>query len=181
MHRFGISCNLVQVKAFDTVIPTSGATWPDRVAGLEGYDSWEQDYGCTFTSASLRETEIDLLVGTRGRRLSTRFSDNGRKRSTRRSSRAPMRGGRDASGTGPGRFVALDIGNAVDRRAAYLPCATALARAGSGPNRDVYRCHRGASCFPHTVGHVGGCQRDRRVGGRHDTVCDMDRTDPVSD
>jgi len=56
------------------------------VAGLEGYDSWEQDYGRTFTSASLRETEIDLLVGTRGRRLSTRFSDNGRKRSTRRSS-----------------------------------------------------------------------------------------------
>src|SRR5262245_35087398 len=127
--------NLVQVKAFDTVIPTSGATWPDRVAGLEGYDSWEQDYGRTFTSASLRETEIDLLVGTRGRRLSTRFSDNGRKRSTRRSSRAPMRGGRDASGTGPGRFVALDIGNAVDRRAAHLPCATALARAGSGANR----------------------------------------------
>src|SRR5262245_37143072 len=81
--------NLVQVKAFDTVIPTSGATWPDRVAGLEGYDSWEQDYGRTFTSASLRETEIDLLVGTRGRRPSTRFSDNGRKRSTRRSSSAP--------------------------------------------------------------------------------------------
>src|SRR5262245_63910537 len=32
-------------------------------------------------------------------------------------------GGRDASGTGARRFVALDIGNAVDRRAAYLPCA----------------------------------------------------------
>jgi hypothetical protein len=37
------------------------------------HDNCEQDYGHTFTSASLGETEIDLMVETRGRRPSPRF------------------------------------------------------------------------------------------------------------
>lgn len=89
--------------------------------------------------------------------------------------------GADASDTGPGRLVALDIGNAVDRSAAHFPRATAVARAGSGADGDVYRCHCGAACFPHTVGHVGGCECEGRMGRRLHPVCDLAGAAPVSD
>src|SRR5262245_2476495 len=129
----------------------------------------------TFTSASLRETEIADGLDA-GRRPSTRFFERWPRKdigAAFRLDECVYAGEADASGTGPRRFVALDIGNAVDRSAAHLPCATALARAGSGANRDVYRRHRGASCFPHTVGDVGGCKREGRVGRRLHPVCDL--------
>src|SRR5262245_53521326 len=111
---------------------------PDGVADPDRHRSWNQDYGRTFTSASLREQNRFDGWNARSEAVDTLFFG----RWPRKIIGAAVKpcacpGGGDANGTGARRSVALDIGNAVDRRAAHLPCATALARAGSGANRDV--------------------------------------------
>jgi len=71
MYSAGFPANLIQVKSLYSLIPMSGAVWPDGVADL-GHDNCEQDYARTFTSASLREAEITDGLDA-GRKPSTRL------------------------------------------------------------------------------------------------------------
>src|SRR5262245_10095671 len=182
MYSTGFPANLIQAKALSVLSP-----YRCCLAPMEWPTSTGIAVGITTTAGPSRRPRFanrNRFDGwTRGRRPSTRFIFGRWPRNIIGAAvkQCACPGGGDANGTGARRSVALDIGNAVDRRAAHLPCATALARAGSGANRDVYRCHRGASCFPHTVGDVGGCEREGRVGRRLHPVCDLAGAAPVSD